>query len=560
MRRLLLIMMMALPLGGQEPPDPITSLGKFRMQVGDDRAWTSPHYDDSRWRPIELGDVPEAMDTIWLRRVVNVRMTSRPLGIALAGMASHEVWWDGERIGMGGVVGRTAAAERPGPVDVIYQIPDRLAAPGSHSLAVRLSAFHRHFVPHTGLWAIFVGDYTAMNASFTRHAWLALIAMSGILVTAAFAFAMFFVNGYDRRSLLLGTLCVSAAALLLAESWRALFGYTYDRHIVRLVIVTLFTWLVAVQLVALVVSRFPGRSGRTTVWVTAVVAALGVFVPVWDGKALAMFAAGIFAALNWTIAAVRRRAHGSVLALIGIGAVAGGLILDPLRFAESGFFFLLDVLFICLLCSHALDVRRELLRSARLELELVKRQLQPHFLMNTLTALSEWIERDARTAVRMIDSLGEEMRILNDVASERLIRAEDEIRLCRAHLATMEMRRDVRYELIERGFSGDELVPPGTFHTLVENAVTHGRRGAHVVFELTAAREGANVRYVLMTPVESGGSAVVLQKGTGTRYIEARLREAWGERWSFAQRQEGARWRAEIVAPVGGRGMRVAPA
>jgi MFS family permease len=547
MRRLLLIIVMSLPLYAEAQ---IVSLGKFRMQVGDDPAWTSPHYDDSRWRRVEINDIREATDTIWLRRVVDVRMQARPLGLGFAALASHEVWWDGERIGAGGVVGRTAAAERPGPVDVIYQIPDRLAATGSHSLAIRLSAFHRHFVPSAGIWAVFVGDYTAMTASFARHAWLALIAMSGILVTAAFAFAMFLANGYDRRSLLLGTLGVSAAALLLAESWRALFGYSYDRHIVRLVIVTMLTWLVAVQLVALVVSRFPHRRGKATVWLTAAAAALGILVPVWDGKALVMFAVGILGALGWTIAAVRRRAQGSVLALIGIGAVAAGLVLDPLGFAESGLFFLLDVLFICLLCSHALDVRRELLRSARLELELVKRQLQPHFLMNTLTALSEWIELDPPTAVRMIDSLGEEMRILNDVASERLIRAEDEIRLCRAHLSTMELRRDVRYELIARGFSGHELVPPGTFHTLVENAVTHGTRCPHVVFELTAAREGPNVRYLFMTPFESDGSAAALQKGTGTRYIEARLREAWGERWSFAQRQEGARWRAEIVGPA----------
>ena len=33
----------------------------------------------------------------------------------------------------------------------------------------------------------------------------------------------------------------------------------------------------------------------------------------------------------------------------------------------------------------------EKLKSSRLELELLKRQIQPHFIMNTLTALSEWI-------------------------------------------------------------------------------------------------------------------------------------------------------------------------
>jgi hypothetical protein len=551
MRRALLMLVMlssALPLFAD---DAIFSVYRFRMHAGHDPAWRTPAFDDRGWPLVNIRDVPEMNDTIWLRRSVNLRnprQPGHPAGIGISGMASHEIWWDGEKIGTGGVVARTAAGERPGPVDALYQIPDRLAAPGRHTLAIRLSAFHRHFTPRSGIWGVFLGDYSAIETTMSEQVRLALAALSGILLTAAFAFAMFLFNGRDRRSLLLGTLCVSAAVLLLAESWRTLVGYTYDFHIVRLLVVTTFTWLVAVQLVVLVVGRFPHRRGRQAVIGTASVATLCWLLPMWDLKALAMFVAGVFVTLGWTIAAVRRRMPGSGFALVGVGAVAAGLVLQPLRFAESGLFLLLNVLFVCLLCSHAIDVRRALLRSARLELEVLKRQLQPHFLMNTLTALSEWIETNPQTAVRMIDALAEEMRILTDVAGERLIPAGEELRLCRAHLAMMEMRKDVRYELIARGFAGDERVPPGTFHTLVENAVTHGARAAHVALELTASREGSHVRYRFQSPVAEVDEAV--EPGTGTRYIEARLAEAWGTRWSFVQQRDGASWQAEIVVPA----------
>lgn len=558
MRPLLLLLFVVSTLSARA--DRALIMNRFRMHVGDDPAWASPGFDDSQWRPIELYKVPDVPDAYWLRARVDLarlnRPATRPLGIAFAGMASHEIWWDGERIGGGGTVSRTAAGEKPGPIQAMFQIPDRLASRGTHTLAVRLSAFHRHFTPHTGLWSIVIGDYSAIASAMERGAWLALIALSGILVTGAFAFAMYFINDRDRRSLLLGTLSLAAAALLLAESWRALFGYTYDWHIVRLIVVTFFTWLVSVQLVALVVARFPHRLGKRVVIATMTATALCSLLPMWDLKALAMFEIAVFITFAWMVAAALRRMPGSTLTLAGVTIVTIGLLADPMRFPESGLFFLLDALFVCLLFSHAVDVRRErseksdaLVRSARLELELLKRQLQPHFLMNTLTALAEWIERDPKTAVRMIDSLSEEMRIFGDVAGQRLIPAEEELRLCRAHLETMELRRDVRYELLAEGFRGDELVPPGTFHTLVENAVTHGARQAVVTIRIVASSADGNVRFSVESPAGTGADDGT-RSGVGTRYIEARLREAWGSRWSFAQRRDGTLWRADIVVPA----------
>src|SRR3546814_19410817 len=51
----------------------------------------------------------------------------------------------------------------------------------------------------------------------------------------------------------------------------------------------------------------------------------------------------------------------------------------------------------------------------RLELDLLKQHLKPHFLMNTLTALAGWIEESPHTAVRMVDALADEFRTLVDV-------------------------------------------------------------------------------------------------------------------------------------------------
>jgi LytS/YehU family sensor histidine kinase len=104
----------------------------------------------------------------------------------------------------------------------------------------------------------------------------------------------------------------------------------------------------------------------------------------------------------------------------------------------------------------------------------------------------------------------------------------------------------VAYELNVEGVDARQLVPPAVFHTLVENAITHATpNGERMKLRLAAERDGDRTRYVFEAPAGN----TTAQTGSGTRYIEARLREAWGDRWSFRQGQEGSLWRTEIVMP-----------
>ena len=523
------------------------------MRIGHDPSWSSPALDDSSWTRVELSDVPQTNDSVWLRWKIDLteykRAPGRPFGLYFAAIASHEVWWDGVRIGGSGVVARTKEGETPGLIEAHYQVPDRLVTPGVHTVAIRTSAFHRGFVPVHGYWSMMVGNYDRILSMRTNDAHLALVALSGILMVAVFAFAMFWLARRDRSFLLLGTLCLCAAGLLLAEAWRPLFGYTYDWHIVRLRSVLTLSWLTSVQLVALVVTRFPHRLGRFVIGAAAILAtAMPFFSRTWDPKSIYIFMACLPVATLWTAWAAVRRMHGSVLALVGIGAATITLYARPYWWLDRTAYFAITFVLVCLLCSHALEVRREQHEKARLELEMVRRHLQPHFVMNTLTALSEWIEQDPKTAVRMIDSLAEEIRILGQVSTRKLVTAEEELRLCRSHLANMSLRKDVAYELELDGVEGQRLVPPAVFHTLVENAITHGPAADRVTLRLSARSEGDRTRYVFEAPIDDDVQSSA--EGGGTRYIEARLREAWGEAWSFRQGRSGAQWRAEIEVPA----------
>jgi LytS/YehU family sensor histidine kinase len=230
---------------------------------------------------------------------------------------------------------------------------------------------------------------------------------------------------------------------------------------------------------------------------------------------------------------------------------------QPLRFVDDGVYFALDFLFICLLCAHALQVRSDeekrtaaLLKTARLELEATKRHMQPHFLMNTLTALSEWIEEDPRTAIEMIDALADEVRALRRMSAQRLVTVAQELRLCRSHLTTMSLRKDVSYTLQTEGIEAQRLVPPTVFHTLVENAVTHGPSSqGDVLLRLAAAHKGGHVQYTFESPLDAR-EETKFEPGDGTRYIEARLSEVWGDAWSMRQAPVGSTWQVQIEVPA----------
>jgi hypothetical protein len=86
-------------------------------------------------------------------------------------------------------------------------------------------------------------------------------------------------------------------------------------------------------------------------------------------------------------------------------------------------------------------------RAARLEAQLaearldaLRTQLNPHFLFNTLNAVSTLVERDPRGVRRMIARLGELLRHTLDEKNEQEITLERELDLLRRYLDIMEVR------------------------------------------------------------------------------------------------------------------------
>jgi hypothetical protein len=252
--------------------------------------------------------------------------------------------------------------------------------------------------------------------------------------------------------------------------------------------------------------------------------------------------------------AVWQRREGARFMLVGFAATHGLFEWDPKHFEHSNFLFA----FLPMLVGHVsaigirlrserLQARDTKLMAARLEIELLKKSLQPHFLMNTLTALSQVIEEKPAAAVRLIDDLATEFRSLARFSGQRQVSIGEELALCRAHLGVMSARTDLVWNLEAEGIDEAASVPPALFLTLIENGFTHQRhRKGATTFTLRAERIGDGVRYVFVSPGIISAEIARAGGGTGLRYVCARLEESFHDAWKLTQGAVAGGWETVI--------------
>ncbi|GAB5536257.1 MAG: hypothetical protein Rubg2KO_25060 [Rubricoccaceae bacterium] len=530
--------------------------GRFR--AGDDLRWAQPDWDDGDWDRRGLLDTPDTSAVLWGRFRLQLEGAIEAPGLVVSAAAAREVYWDGVLIGRAGRVGTDRESEAPGPIDAVFSIPDSLATPGDHVVAIRFSTFRRPASAAGLLLDVEVIDVLASARSTSWAFLVPLIFLGGFLLVALYYGVLYAADRTRAPVLLTSVLCLAVALLLIAESWRTVVGYTYDLHGVRLGLINGLTWAVGVLLVATFAVQFRAPRGRRIVTALGVGAGLALLVFGDHEKGTyAVFALALAVALGLTVWAVRHRQPGAALALGGVGICAAALLWTGLDFMESAFFPAFGVLVAGLLTSLGLQTREArrqheatLAAAARLEAELLKKHLHPHFLMNSLASVIEWVERDPAQGVQALEALADELRALGEVSGETTIPMRRELALCRAHLRVMSFRHDVQLELDVEGVALDRPIPPAVLHTLIENAVTHNAYppGA-VTLTLREDRAGDACRLTLRAPLASS-TALVGPEGGGLRYVRARLEEAMPGQWALASSVEDGAWVTRIDLPA----------
>lgn len=172
---------------------------------------------------------------------------------------------------------------------------------------------------------------------------------------------------------------------------------------------------------------------------------------------------------------------------------------------------------------------------AESRLDALRTQLHPHFLFNALNAISAHVERDPRTARRMLEHLGELLRMSLDHSEDQEIPLEQELAFLERYLAIQKVRfedrLDVRMEVDPEVFHA--LVPTFVLQPLVENAIRHGvaPRTSKVSIQVVAWREDGRLHLRVQDdgPGLPAGWKITANQGVGLSNTRERLRRLYGE-------------------------------
>ncbi|MFD0868492.1 ATP-binding protein [Paenibacillus residui] len=141
---------------------------------------------------------------------------------------------------------------------------------------------------------------------------------------------------------------------------------------------------------------------------------------------------------------------------------------------------------------HALtEVRKSVRDRLRMEAAWLQAQIQPHFLFNTLNAVTALSEIDLGKMRDLIDELGNFLRNKFQFQyKDELAPVEDELNIVRSYLYIEQVRYDDRLRVAwEIGECKDLKIPLLTIQPLVENAIKHGimkrSRGGNIVIRIS---------------------------------------------------------------------------
>jgi two-component system LytT family sensor kinase len=203
--------------------------------------------------------------------------------------------------------------------------------------------------------------------------------------------------------------------------------------------------------------------------------------------------------------------------------------------------------------------REQAERSARLQAQLaearldaLRMQINPHFLFNTLHAVSAMVDRDPSGVRRMIARLSDLLRHTIESRGADEIPLRKELEFLDRYIEIMEIRFQGRLRVVRRMEEEvlDALVPNLILQPIVENALEHGvsRAGEVGMVEIAARRDGD--RLVITVRDNGPGVGALTEVGVGLGNTRARLAQLYGDQAAFTlQAGEGGGAVAEVVLP-----------
>jgi len=531
------------------------------QKSGDNPAWAHKDLDDQNWTDEDLRD----LGYFWVRFNFEVDEEILELqhpGLHIISLGSYEVFWDGIKIGENGKVGESPAEEIPGNFMSQVLIPDSLASIGSHVVAFRVSNINMPTYI-LGSWnACYIEEYKKTVEEYLRVTAFIFVLAGIYLMAGIYYLFLFIMRKKEKEELIFSLLCFLFFGLIFAEYFKFLYLYPYPFHITRLAIVYFLTLFISFLIPYFFVNFFkiPRALLINLAILTLLIASSFILTIGTDPAARAMSLVSLISTIAIALyAVITKRQHAwvvfSALSISGIVILFYQLSFRFLLYAyDVTLFISFSILVLSMMYVLARRSREQkeayeasLGLSSRLQNELLKKNIQPHFIMNTLTSLMEWIEEAPGESIQFIEALSGEFEIMSEIAEEKLIPIMQEIDLCKYHIEIMRFRKELNYIFVQENIDPEEKIPPAIFHTLIENAITHSypdKENRIKIFLRFFRVEGH--RYYELEVVARNKKTEKKEEGTGFKYIRSRLTESYGDLWELDSSPTEKGWLTRI--------------
>lgn len=544
-----------------EPKLIITS--EYYLMIDDGSEHSKPIENYSKWERYNFNGLPLDNKNIWVQLIYEIdEKPQKPLGLLVSVQGSFDAYWDGKFIGNNGEVGVDQASEIPGKIDKVMMLPMHLTDAGIHTLSLRISMHHNSINLKSSSFFSFITDYEYLVQLPYKQASRPMVMTGALLLIAIYSLLVYIKALRQPSHLIFSGLCLSILALIFAESWRGLWPYSYVWQTPRLMIVLGLSALISLLLCVFFAWFFVFKNKYRFQLITlALVLQTIVLIAVdgYDSRSLYLFIIGVVLSCCICLLALFQKQKNALLMLCGMLMFIAPIFINTYSYMDQYFFISFSALIGLMLYTLVTTMRakhNQLLQSqlnaSRLELELIKRNLQPHFILNTLTAVEEWIEDSPKGAVQFIQALADEFRFMAHMSTQAIIQIKDEINLCRSHLKVMSYRTCGQFSIncqIERM---EAHIPPGIILTLLENALSHNHyRQREIVFTLSQKIHVNRMRQTLVfsAPANEKMTHKNIGLGIGNQYVEARLTESFSNNWQIHSQLNDDNWQVTITLP-----------
>ncbi|HET7000442.1 MAG TPA: histidine kinase [Puia sp.] len=225
------------------------------------------------------------------------------------------------------------------------------------------------------------------------------------------------------------------------------------------------------------------------------------------------------------------------------------------NFVLAGFLtYMLSFIFRIAIAYFALKQQSEkiLAQKSQAELNLLKSQVQPHFLFNTLNNIYYEAYREAPRTAALIERLSNIMRYFVDESTKDEVSLQTEIQFIENYIALEKIR--IRHEAeihFSKKCNGEASIPPMLLMTFVENIFKHGidKSSSHNKVDISLVHEDGHLLFQTRNQVHKKQ----LQKeshGFGIQNLRKRLTLLFGTKFELNIDQSDHYFTAFLKVPL----------